>query len=113
MHTTSPLNGTGHLTDTRGLHALDYVRAAIRVLEAAQAKRMNHTDATTVQEACDGLDIVQRVVAGEGLWKPAEVAARLRTVSLSIQKCNEPDVRIAHRDIESAAGIYQAMVNGL
>lgn len=92
---------------------MDYVRAAIRVLEAAQAKRMNHTDATTVQEACDGLDIVQRVVAGEGLWKPAEVAARLRTVSLSIQKCNEPDVRIAHRDIESAAGIYQAMVNGL
>jgi hypothetical protein len=90
-----------------------YIAAAIQVLEAAQSKYLNHTDLTTVQEALDGLGVVQRSTAGAAAPDNARVAARLRQVATAVKSCVEPDASIASADIENAGRLFQAMADRL
>jgi hypothetical protein len=86
-----------------------HISAAIQLLQAAQSKRLDHTDLTTVQEALDGLGVVQRSIAGAAAPDHARIAARLRQVATAIQSCVEPDASNAFADIENASRLFQAM----
>jgi len=50
--------------DQRRVDADIYICEAVKVLQAAQSKHLDHTDVTTVQAALEGLGIVQRSIAG-------------------------------------------------
>jgi hypothetical protein len=86
-----------------------HISAAIQQLQAAQSKRLHHTDLTTVQEALEGLGIVQRSIAGAVAPHHARIAARLRQVATAVKACVEPDACIAFADIENASRLFQAM----
>src|SRR5450432_3092691 len=88
-----------------------YICEAVKVLQAAQSRRLDHTDVTTVQAALEGLGIVQRSIAGAAVPADAKVAARLRQVATAVKSCVEPGARIAHADIEAAGAIFQAMAD--
>jgi hypothetical protein len=88
-----------------------YISAAIQVLQAAQSKHLDHTDLTTVQEALDGLGVVQRSIAGAAAPDHARVTVRLRQVAAAVKSCVEPDASIAFADIETAARIFEAMAD--
>ncbi|HLZ96972.1 MAG TPA: hypothetical protein VKP66_03445 [Steroidobacteraceae bacterium] len=95
--------------DQRRVDADIYVYEAIKVLHAVKSKRLAHTDATNIRAALEGLGMVQRWTAGAAVPDDARVAARLRQVAAAVKSCIEPDARIAHANIEAAAGIFQAM----
>ena len=97
--------------DQRRVDASIYICEAIRVLQAAQSKRLDHTDVTIVRAALEGLGIVQRSIAGAAATDDARVAARLRQVARAIKSCVAPDARIAYADLESAGAIFQAMAD--
>lgn len=86
-----------------------YISEAIKVLQAAQSKHLDHTDVTTVQEALGGLGAVQRTLTGTAVPDDAKVAARLRQVAAAVKSCAEPAANTASADIQTAAGIFQAM----
>jgi hypothetical protein len=88
-----------------------YISEAIKVLQAAQSKHLDHTDMTTVQEALGGLGAVQRTITGTAALDHARVAARLRQVATAVKSCVEPAANTAHADIETASGIFQAMAD--
>ena len=88
-----------------------YIGEAIKELQAAQSKHLDHTDVITVRDALDALGIVQRTIAGAAIPDDARVAARLRQVAIAVKSCVEPDANIASADIESAGAIYQAMAD--
>jgi hypothetical protein len=98
--------------DQRRVDADIYICEAIKVLQAAQSRHLDHTDVTTVQAALEGLGIVQRSIAGASV-PDARVAARLRQVATGVKSCVDPDARIAYADIEAAAAIFQAMAGRL
>jgi hypothetical protein len=97
--------------DQRRVDASIYICEAIKVLQTAQSKHLDHTDVTTVRAALDGLGIVQRSIAGAAVPNDARVAARLRQVARSIKSCVAPDARIAYADLESAGAIFQSMAD--
>lgn len=97
--------------DQRRVDASIYICEAIRVLQAAQSKRLDHTDMSTVRAALEGLGIVQRSIAGAAAADDARVAARLRQVARAIKSCVAPDARIACADLESASALFQAMAD--
>ena len=99
--------------DQRRVDAVIYICEAVKVLQAAQSKHLDHTDGTTVQAALEGLGIVQRTIAGAAVSDDARVAARLRQVAIAVKSCVEPDANIASADIESAGAIFQAMADRL
>ena len=85
--------------DQQRFDASIYICEAIRVLQAAQSKRLDHTDVTTVRAALEGLGIVQRSIAGAAATDDARVAARLRQVARAIKSCVVADARIAYADV--------------
>ena len=95
--------------DPRRVDADNYICEAIKVLQAAQSKHLDHTDVTTVQGALDGLGTVRRSIAGAAVPDDAKIAARLRQVATAVKSCVEPDASIAYADIETAGSIFQAM----
>ena len=97
--------------DQRRVDAVIYICEAVRVLQAAQSKHLDHTDVTTVQAALEGLGIVQRSIAGAPVPDDARVAARLRQVATAVKSCVESDVSIASADIESAGALFQTMAD--
>ena len=97
--------------DQRCVDADIYICEAIKVLQAAQSKRLDHTDMTTVQEALGGLGAVQRTLTGTAALDEAKVAARLRQVASAVKSCGEPAANTAYADIEAAGGIFQAMAD--
>jgi hypothetical protein len=99
--------------DQRCVDADIYICEAIKVLQAVKSKHLDHTDATTVREALDGLATVRRSIAGAPVSDYARVAARLRQVATAVESCVEPDARIAYADIEAAGAIFQAMADGV
>jgi len=101
----------GNPNDPRRLQTLEYIREAIRLLEVAQSKSLDHTDATIVRAALDGLGTVLRVVAGANVPNDADLAARLRQVANAVKSCVEPDARIAYANVATAAGIFQAITD--
>ena len=98
--------------DQRRVEAVIYIGEAVRLLQVAQTKHLDHTDLTTVQAALEGLGIVRRSVAGAAVPDDARVAARLRQVATSVKSCVEPGARIAYVDIETAGAIFQAIADG-
>jgi hypothetical protein len=90
-----------------------YICEAMKVLQAAQSKHLDHTDATTVQAALEGLGIVRRSIAGPVVPDDAKVVARLRQVAAAVKSCLEPGARIAYADIEAASAIFQATADRL
>jgi hypothetical protein len=90
-----------------------YICEAIKVLQAAQSKHLDHTDVITVRTALDGLGTVQRSIAGTAVPDDARVAARLRQVATAVKSCAEPDASIAYADIETAGGLFQVMADRL
>jgi hypothetical protein len=88
-----------------------YISAAIQVLHAARSKHLDHTDFTTVQEALEGLGVVQRSIAAAAAPDHARIAARLRQVATAVKSCVEPDASIASADIENAGRLFQAMAD--
>jgi hypothetical protein len=97
--------------DPRRVDAEIYICEAIRVLQAARSKRLNHSDVTTVQAALEGLGVVQRSIAGAAVPDDAMVAARLRQVASAVKSCVGPDASIAYADIVIAGGIIQALAD--
>src|SRR5260370_20659567 len=97
--------------DHRRVDADIYICEAIKVLQAAQSKHLDHSDATTVRAALGGLGTVQRSIAGAAVPDDARVAARLRQVATAVKSCVEPDASIAYADIEAAGAIFQAMAD--
>lgn len=95
--------------DPRRVDADIYICEAIRVLQAAQCKHLDHTDATTVQAALEGLGSLQRSIAGAAAPEDARVVARLRQVATAVHSCVEPDASIAYAHIEIAVGKIQAL----
>ena len=67
--------------DQRRVEAAIYIGEAVRLLQTAQSKHLDHTDLTTVQAALEGLGIVRRSVVGAAVPDDARVAARLRQVA--------------------------------
>jgi hypothetical protein len=100
-------------TDQRRVDADIYICEAIKVLQAAQSKHLDHTDVTTVRAALEGLGTVQRSIAGAAVPDDARIAARLRQVASAVKACVEPDASIACADIETAGAIFQAMADRL
>ncbi len=98
--------------DQRRVDAAIYIGEAVKVLQAAQTKHLDHTDVTTVQAALEGLGIVRRSLAGAAVPDDARVAARLRQVATAVKSCVEPNARVAYADIEAAATIFQMMTDG-
>ena len=98
--------------DQRRVEAVIYIGEAVRLLQTAQSKHLDHTDLTTVQAALEGLGIVRRSVAGAAVPDDARVAARLRQVASAVKSCVEPGARIAYVDIETAGAIFQAIADG-
>ena len=98
--------------DQRRIDAVIYIGEAVKALQAARSKRLDHTDVTTVQAALEGLGIVRRSIAGAPVPDDARVAARLRQVATALKSCGEPAARIAYADIETAGAIFQAMADG-
>ena len=98
--------------DQRRVEAVIYIGEAVRRLQTAQSKHLDHTDMTTVQAALEGLGIVRRSIAGAAAPDDARVAARLRQVATTLKSCVEPAARIAYADIETAGAIFQAMADG-
>jgi hypothetical protein len=98
--------------DQRRVEAVIYIGEAVRLLQTAQSKHLDHTDLTTVQAALEGLGIVRRSVAGAAVPDDARVAARLRQVATAVKSCLEPGARIAYVDIETAGAIFQAIADG-
>ena len=47
----------GNPNDPRRLQALEHIREAIRLLEVAQSKSLDHTDAAIVRAALDGRQV--------------------------------------------------------
>ena len=89
-----------------------YISAAIQVLHTAQSKHLDHTDATIVRAALEGLGIVRRWIARAAAPDDRRVAARLRQVATAVESCIEPDARIACADIEAAAALFQEVAAG-
>jgi hypothetical protein len=110
-HATGRCNMAGN--EQRRVDADIYICEAVKVLQAAQSKHLDHTDVTTVRAALDGLGTVQRSIARAAVPDDARVAARLRQVATAVKSCVEPDARIAYADIETAGGIFQAMADRL
>jgi hypothetical protein len=110
-HATGRCNMAGN--DQRRVEAVIYICEAVKVLQAARSKRLDHTDVTTVQVALEGLGIVRRSITGATVPDDAKVAARLRQVAAAVKSCVEPDAHIACADIETAGAIFQAMADGL
>jgi hypothetical protein len=98
--------------DQRRVEAVIYIGEAVRLLQTAQSKHLDHTDLTTVHAALEGLGIVRRSVAGAAVPDDARVAARLRQVASAVKSCVEPGARIAYVDIETAGAIFQAIADG-
>jgi hypothetical protein len=98
--------------EQRRVEADIFIGEAIKVLQVAQSRHLDHTDLTTVQAALEGLGIVRRSMAGTVVPDDARVAARLRQVATAVKSCVEPDARIAYADIDAAAAIFQAMAVG-
>lgn len=98
--------------DQRRVDAEIYIGEAIKVLQAVQSKRLDHTDAATVRAALAGLCIVQRSMAGAAVPDDTRVAARLRQVGTAVKSCVEPGASIAYANIERARAIFQAMAEG-
>lgn len=97
--------------DQRRVDADIYICEAIKVLQAAQSKHLDHTDVTTVRAALDGLGTVRRSIAGAAVPDDARVAARLRQVATAVKSCVAPDASIACADLEIAGAIFQAMAD--
>jgi hypothetical protein len=98
--------------DVRRAEAEHYIRVAIELLKAAQSKRLDHTDGATVKDAILSLGIVQRSIAGAVLDE-TKTAVRLREVATKVRSCVEPVAVIAYPDVVRAAGIFQAMADGM
>jgi hypothetical protein len=99
--------------EQRRVDADIYICEAIKVLQAVQSRHLDHTDATTVRAALEGLGTVQRSIAGAAVPDDARIAARLRQVATAVKSCVEPDASIASMDIETAGAIFQAMADRL
>lgn len=98
--------------DQRRAIAENYIGNAIKILQAARSKHLDHTDAITVKVALAGLGIVQRSIAGAAV-PDAKIAARLRQVAGEVKRCGQPHASIGHADVETAARIFQAIADGL
>ena len=97
--------------DPRRSEAAHHIEEAIKRLETARSRHLDHTDGMIVKDALEGLAVVQRSSSGAG-YDPSRIAARLRQVAAKVHSCVQSDASIAYAEVMKAAGIFQAISEG-
>ncbi len=97
----------------RGI-AKSLIRAAIGLLEAAEAKDLDPSDKKIVPVAHKKLTAMLRSLSSTNPLADDDAAAKLSAVAATLINCNDPDLkRSVHSEVMKAQKIFDAMSQGL